>query len=297
VRTTHIRNFLFVVSILRFGTLAFGQVCEPSVPLGICGPYYYSPVTGSNGSNVNVQNDFWNSANAPAGSSQTMHSISPGNWFVEANFANGNTAVESYPDSDAIYTNSPPLLSSYSYRFSSFAENMNLKSNTAAEAAYDIWLNGYGNEVMIWNDVSNRGGPGFYAGCTSTPPLAQVVFGGSYGVPKHLWDLIKCPGTSEIVWQLDQQALSLCGITSDRRDDPVLPHESVDIGTPSVYGITRGSVDVYAMLTWLVTNGYLPSETSIEQIEYGFEIASTGGADERFQVTGWSITDSNTPRK
>ena len=156
MKNAHFRCFLFVVSILMCGSLTFGQLCKTSAPLGVCGPYYYPPVTGSNGSNVNVLNDFWNSAKAPAGSSQTIYSISPGNWYVEATFSKGNTAVESYPDSDAIYTNAPPLVSNFTYMYSSFAEKMYLNSNTAAEAAYDIWLNGHDNEVMIWTDISNR---------------------------------------------------------------------------------------------------------------------------------------------
>lgn len=78
MKNAHIRSFLFVVLILTFGPLAFGQLCETSAPLGICGPYNYPLVTGSDGNNVNVQNDLWNS-NVPAGSSQTMYSISPGN--------------------------------------------------------------------------------------------------------------------------------------------------------------------------------------------------------------------------
>ena len=291
LKNTHIHYFLFVMLILTFGPLAFCQVCATSVPLGICGPYFYSPVTGSNGSNVNVQNDFWNSANAPAGASQTMHSFNPGNWYVEANFPTGNTAIESYPDSDVIYTNSPTLVSSFTYMYSSFAENMNLNPNTDAEAAYDIWLNGYSNEVMIWNDISNRGFPGYNV-CTSAPPIAQVVFGGSYGVPKHVWNLVKCG--SEIVWYLDQESLTLCGAADHKKDGRGFPHESVDVGTPSVYGITKGSVDIHAMLTWLMTNGYLPSDSTLTQLEYGFEIASTGGVNERFQITDWSLTDSNT---
>ncbi|MGA9061981.1 MAG: hypothetical protein WB341_09980 [Terracidiphilus sp.] len=263
MKEIHIRYLLFVVLILSFGPLAFGQECVTSVPLGICGPYDYPSVTGNNGNNVNVQNGFWNSANAPAGSSQTMYSTSPGNWYVEANFANGNTAVMSYPDSDAIYTD--PLLGSYASIYSSFAKDMSLNSDTGAEAAYDIWLNDYGNEVMIWTDISNRSS----AGCSGT--LAQVSFGGSNGVPTHLWDLWKC-SSGEIVWQLDQQAFGS--------------------GTPTVYGLSSGSVDIYAMLTWLMTNGYLPLGTTIKQIEYGFEIASTGGVNEQFQVTGWSVTDT-----
>ena len=255
MKNRHFRYFLFVVSIIRFGSLTFGQLCETSAPLGVCGPYYYPPVTGSNGSNVNVLNDFWNSAKAPAGSSQTIYSISPGNWYVEATFSEGNTAVESYPDSDAIYTNAPPLVSNFTYMYSSFAEKMNLNSNTAAEAAYDIWLNGHDNEVMIWTDISNRS----TAECRS---LGNAVsFGGSNGVPKHLWDLWKCGG-SEIIWELNQPALRLSGTSSGRKNDPVFQQENVEVGTPTVYGITRGSVDIHAMLTWLMTNGYLPPDST-----------------------------------
>ncbi len=283
MKNTTIRYFL--APILMCGPLAFGQVCETSVPLGICGPYSYPQVTGSNGSNVNVQNGFWNSANAPAGSSQTMYSFSPGNWWVDANFPLGETEIWTYPDSDAIYLSAPPLLSSFSYLYSSFGENMHLNPNTDAEAAYDIWLNGYANEVMIWNDVSNRGGPNYYGGCTSKLS-AQAVFGGERGVPKHLWNLAVCG--SELVWQLDQPSLLLCHASAQaQRFSP----ESVDVGTGSVYGITKGSVDVLAMLKWLITNGYLPSNSSLDQLEYGFEIASTGGVSEKFQVTDWSVTE------
>lgn len=281
VKKAHMYSLLAVL-IVMCSPLAFGQLCETSAPLGICGPYYYPPVTGSNGSNVNVQNDVWNS-NVPAGSSQTLYSLSPGNWYVQATFPTGNTAVESYPDSDAIYLAAPPLVSSFTYMYSSFAENMNLNQNTSAEAAYDIWLNGYNNEVMIWTDISNRS----TAGCSAEGNA--VSFGGSHGVPKHLWDLWKCG--SELIWELNQPALSMCGARNDGQGGPMAPHESVDVGTPTVYGISKGSVDVLAMLTWLQSNGYLPSDSTLTQLEYGFEIASTGGVNERFQVTGWSLTE------
>lgn len=232
---------------------------------GICGPYNYAPVTGSNGSNVNVQMDFWNSAAAPAGSTQTMYITNPGNWYVQANFPLANTAVETYPDSDAIYSATNPTVNSYTYIYSSYAENMNATTNTSAEAAYDIWLNNYGNEVMIWTDISNRS----LAGCTSL--ATKVTFGGSNGVPVNVWDLCQY-GSSELVWSLDQPSLGT--------------------GTGTVYGLSSGSVDIYAMLTYLISNNYLASSTYLTQIEYGFEICSTGGTNEEFDLTGWSITSS-----
>jgi hypothetical protein len=299
VKNTHIRYFLFVVLILTFGPLAFGQpgppppptVCVTSAPGGICGPYFYPLVTGSDGTNINIQNGFWNEAAAAnafptetVAQMQTMYATDPGNWYVIDNFPTGETEIWTYPNSDALYVNNPPLVSSFSYLYSSFGDDMNENPNTDAEAAYDIWLNGYNNEVMIWNDVSNRGGPNYYGGCTSSLS-AQAVFGGSNGVPKHLWNLAKCG--SELVWQLDQQSLLLC---PTKPLPPGFSPESINVGNGSVYGITRGSVDVLAMLTWLMNNGYLPTTSTLTQLEYGFEIASTGGVPEKFQVTRWSIT-------
>lgn len=295
MNNTHIRHFLFATLILTFGPLSFGQICETSAPGGICGPYYYPFVTGSDGTNINIQNGFWNEAAAAAAfpaetvaQMQTMYATDPGNWYVIDKFPAGQTEIWTYPNSDALYVNDPPLVSSFSYLYSSFGDDMNENPDTDAEAAYDIWLNGYANEVMIWNDISNRGGPNYYGGCT--PKLsAQAVFGGSHGVPKHLWNLAECG--SELVWQLDQPSLELCGARDDQQGGQGFPQESVDVGTGSVYGITRGSVDVLAMLTWLMNNGYLPTTSTLTQLEYGFEIASTGGVNEKFQVTRWSVTE------
>lgn len=265
--------FLFAVLVLTTGVLAFGQVTVCTVPnsdpSGNCGPYNTYDVTGATGGNVNVQQDFWNQANAPSGSTQTLYAISPEYWYADANFPAGNTAVETYPDSDAIYTAASPLVTSYSYLYSGYAGNMNANTNTSAEAAYDILLNGgaANSEVMIWTDRSNRS----LSGCTSK--ATNISFGGTNGVPVEKWDLCRY-GSTEMVWSLDQASLGS--------------------GTPTVYGVPAGSVDIYAMLMWLEKYGYLASSTYLTQIEYGFEIASTGGHSEEFQVTGFTISASHT---
>jgi hypothetical protein len=46
-----------------------------------------------------------------------------------------------------------------------------------------------------------------------------------------------------------------------------------------------GTVDLLAMLTWLESHGYLPQNPHLTNISYGWEICSTGGADETFRVT------------
>jgi hypothetical protein len=54
-----------------------------------------------------------------------------------------------------------------------------------------------------------------------------------------------------------------------------------------------GSVDILAMLTWLMDHGYLPQGSVLDNgLGYGFEICSTGGVAEDLEVTSFSITTS-----
>jgi hypothetical protein len=265
MKNTLCRYFLLIVTILTFCSLAYSQVCQTSATGGICGPYNYTEVTGNDANNINVQNACWNTSGYCNGSDQTLYATSPGNWYAVANFPSGNSSVQSYPNSDYYHVNT--LVTSYSSMYSSFTENMGtIPSGSSAEAGFDIinmtntgtsW-----NEVMIWNDVNNRG----FGGCDSWPPKAQVKFGGSYGVPVNTWDLWSC-GTSELIWQLDAGS-----------------------SPPTHYGFQSGSVDIYAMMMWLVNNGYLGRGTTFGQIEYGFEICSTGGVNQTFTVSDWTLT-------
>ena len=102
---------------------------------------------------------------AKSGTTQTLTATSPGNWSVLANVSPpGSTAVQTYPDTQEIYTlanNTPAPLSSFGSITSSFTEKMGAASGTSAEAGYDIWLGqnsstNYADEVMIWNDQVNR---------------------------------------------------------------------------------------------------------------------------------------------
>jgi hypothetical protein len=201
--------------------------------------------------------------NAGSGTTQTLSVNDPGSWSVTANSQPpGSTAVQTYPDTQQIYTrsdNSPDPLSGFSSIISSFGESMGGGSGTSAEAAYDIWLGqnsstNYANEVMIWNDMSNRGT------CGGATVLTNANFGGSNGVPQQNWTLCKW-GSSELIWYL----------TSGNE--------------------TSGTVDVLSMLSFLESHGYLPANSGLNQIQYGFEICSTHGAA-TFTVSKLAITSS-----
>lgn len=222
-----------------------GSTCITSADKGNCGPYVYSNITGSDGQNTWVGQDVWNPI---SGYSQTLHSTSPDDWYATADAPAGNTAVLSFPNvsEQYYYTNK---LTDWSSIYSSFSEDMHPVSGTSAEAAYDIWLNNWGNEVMIQHDMVNRG---------TCPVLATASFGGSGGVPVRNWNL--CKYNTELIWQL------------------------------AGAGEQSGTVNVMAMLTWLEAHGYLPQNSSLTAISYGFEICSTGGKPETFTVSGFSIT-------
>ena len=235
--------------------------CTTSAAKGGCGPYNnYPHITGIT-SSTGVGNNVWNPI---PGWRQTIYVTDPGNWHVTANMPAGNTAVVSYPSIGANYgqvTDLPTPLTDYSSIYSSFSENMNTTSATNAWAAYDIWTGSAScspatqkctsGETMIQNDVSPHANP-------FCPIVASATFGGSGGVPVHKWNL--CKYGSELIWRLS-------GASEQ-----------------------SGSIDILAMLKWEVTNKYLPAETGLWSVGYGWEICSTGGANENFRVTSFSIT-------
>lgn len=171
----------------RGGTDTGGTAkCVTSAARANCGPYKDLSITGSDGRNTLVGQDVWNPV---PGWAQTLYVNDPGNWRAVANMPAGNSSVVSYPDTGEEYDANP--LTSYSSIYSSFTEDMHPTNGTSAEAAYDIWLNDWHDEVMIQHDMVNR------ALC---PALATVSFGGSGGVPVRDWHL--CEYSHEIIWQL-----------------------------------------------------------------------------------------------
>jgi hypothetical protein len=235
--------------------------CTTSSTSGECGPYSDPQIEGLGSGNQNklqVGNNIW----APVtGASQTLYASSPADWHVIANMPSGNTSVVSYPslsvdfhleNSGGTWYEQP--LTNFKSMVSSFSETMNATGATSAWAAYDIWLNNGNNEVMIQHDFANNGA------CTA---IATATFGGSNGVPAQPWHL--CKFGSEQVWKLGEN------------DNSKINEQS-------------GSVDILGMLTWMENHGDLPANSTIGLLGYGWEICSTGGKNEDFQVNSFSIT-------
>lgn len=234
--------------------IAQASVCTTSAAKGACGPYKYPKIDG-NTAEPTVGNNVWNRI---TGWHQTMHSTSPGDWNVTANMPAGNTAVVSFPNTGATYNEQP--ISKFSAIYSSFSEKMPHNSQTSGWAAYHLWFNNWADEVMIQHDFS-KNGP-----CT---PVVTHTFDGSHSVPKQRWHL--CIFGSERVWKL-------AGGSSPEgtKNEP------------------SGSVNIESMLTWMEGHGYLPKNSTITALSYGFEICSTGARNEQFSVSSFSITATRT---
>jgi hypothetical protein len=230
-----------------------GPVCSTSAAKGECGPYGDSQITSTT-SNTSVGNNVW----APiSGWQQTLHAANPGDWSVTSNMPAGNTAVVSYPSLGANFglaSGGPTPLSDFASVYSSFSEDMHATSATSAWAAYDIWV-GPSSATSPSNEVMIQTDFANNGPCTAE---ASASFGGSGGVPVQKWNL--CQFGSELVWKL----------TGGNEDS--------------------GSVDLLGMLTWLEDHGYLPADSGLFLLGYGWEICSTGGQNETFQLSNFSFT-------
>jgi hypothetical protein len=228
--------------------------CTTGAALGNCGPYSYPQVTGMTAvSGISIGNNVWNPV---SGWAQTLHATSPGNWSVTASMPAGNTTVVSYPSLQADYvqgaSTSVPL-SDYASVYSSFTETMNSTSQTSAWATYEISIGqGSGTSAVASVMIENDLADGACSGGTT------ATFGGSGGVPVQSWHL--CNWGSELAWELNG-------------------------GNEA-----SGTVDVLAMVKWLVSHGDLPQDAGLFAISYGWQIASTGGQNENFQVSRFSVT-------
>lgn len=159
--------------------------CVTSAQQNDCGPYNDPQIEGA-AADPSVTNDIWNPI---SGWQQTLFANSPGDWHTVVTGPTGNTAVVSYPDVTTQYGDK--ALSSFPALYSSFSEDMHAQSGTTGEAAFDLWLNNWGDEVMIMHDLVNIDCP---------DQQATEDFGGSHGVPVQQWKL--CKNGSELIWEL-----------------------------------------------------------------------------------------------
>ena len=100
------------------------------------------------GSGVEVDNDVWNQSEAGP---QKTYVCSFHSWYAVANqpaLASNPGSIKSYPDTQFLIGGKN--VSQYTSLASNFAESF--RRTGEWDAAYDVWLNNYSIEVMVWNE-------------------------------------------------------------------------------------------------------------------------------------------------
>jgi hypothetical protein len=120
-----------------------------------------------------VNNDAWNGTHGP----QTINVCSQSKWYAVSNQPNDAGAVETYPDTEYDVggrgTQSSEPISQFHSITSTFSEAYPPAGSW--DAAYDLWLNNWSTEVMIWNQWA--GAQGYWPGiATQTLTLDGVPY-------------------------------------------------------------------------------------------------------------------------
>jgi hypothetical protein len=229
-----------------------GPACTTSANDGNCGPYDYAGISNSNGYNTYVSQDIWNPI---SGASQTLTAHSPGDWSVSANMPASNGAVVSYPDVQQLFTtvnDTPDPLSSFKSITSSFNE-----SGPGSGGGDD-----YEAAYDIWAGTGDQNGTQeimiWVDNHGQTPAGSQV-------------GTTTIDGTAYDVWSSGKDGTVSLVLASNE---------------------TSGTVNVLADLNWLESNGYMPAGSGLNQIDFGWEICSTGGVAKTFTMNQYSLDAS-----
>ena len=104
-----------------------------------------------------VNNDAWSGGHGP----QTLYVCNQASWYAVSDQPNDGGAVETYPDTEYDVGGRKSLstkpISQFHSITSTFSEDY--PSVGSWDAAYDLWLNNFGIETMIWNQWSGSDVP------------------------------------------------------------------------------------------------------------------------------------------
>ena len=120
-----------------------------------------------------VNSDAWNASHGP----QTMKVCSQSRWYAVSDQPNNAGAVETYPDTEYDVGGRAAQSTKPISRFNSITSTFSEAYPSAGswDAAYDLWLNNWSIEVMIWNQWA--GAQGYWPGvATQTLTLDGVPY-------------------------------------------------------------------------------------------------------------------------
>jgi hypothetical protein len=222
---------------------------------GGCGPYIYSRITNSNGYNTYVGNQMWGCGAPGSCGPETLTAYNPGQWSVTSTQKAGNTAVLTYPDVQQLFNN---------------------------------WGNGGFNG-------SNDTPISALAGLTST--YAETMHENAGTAAQAAWDIWTSSG--EVMIWVDTTALRGSGGARQMGTGTIggIPMTNYLYGGAGGLPIIKlntnqrtGTIDILDGLHYFQSQGVLASNATISQVNFGWEICSTGCIPETFDVTDYSLT-------
>jgi hypothetical protein len=224
---------------------------------GVLGPYVYPQITNTNGYNTYVGNNMW--AARGSGMTQTLTAIDPGEWYVVAKAPAGNMGVLSYPNTQQLFNNwNGSGWNGSGTQTDTPISRLKQLTSTFAENLNANSRTDAEAAYDIW--LSNTSGPReimiWIDNANRGTGGATQVGTGTFGGQK--WTLVLYHG-GEAIWTLNANEQS-------------------------------GTVGILTLLQELQFRGLASSRAAISQIDFGFEICSTGGVPETFSVSRYSLT-------
>ena len=224
---------------------------------GVLGPFSYPHITNTNGFNTYVANNMW--AAGGTGMTQTLTAIDPGNWNVAAKAPANNTAVLSYPNTNQLFND----WTGSGWNDGAKLADTPISKLTQLTSTFAEDMNAsQGTDAEAAYDIWLTGTSGsneimiWVDNANRGTGGAAQIGTGTFGGQK--WTLLQYHG-GEVIWSLNASEQS-------------------------------GAVNILAMLRDLQSRGLASSGAAIGQIDFGFEICSTGGMPETFSVSNYTLT-------
>jgi hypothetical protein len=235
---------------------ATGAACVTSTHSGNCGPYNYPAISNSNGYTTYAANDMWAcgpDTNTTSCGRQTLIAHDPGNWSATSIQASGNTGVLTYPNVQQVFTKTTNTSPAIS-AFASVTSDFTETMNPQGGTDAEAAYD-------VW--LSNTSGPneimiwvdnvGRGRGGGAQQIGTATIGGQPFTVYQH--------GSGEIIFSLDHNEQS-------------------------------GTVNILATLKWLQGHRLVSAGAGLGQVDFGFEICSTGGKPEKFAVSRYTLTST-----
>lgn len=231
---------------------------DPSGDLPGNRAYDYAGIVNSNGYNTYVDNNMWA---ANSGSTQTVCGTSPGDWAATADMQpSGYTGVQTYPNVQQLFDD----WTGSGWNGSGAATETPMSALSSLTSTYTI----------------------------VDPPEATGDWEAAYDIWTSAGELMIWVDTSTERLQDNGSAVVDRSVAIDGQSYTYMNYGGrlpiMVLNTDE----SSGTIDVLDVLKYWQSTGVIPADTTIGQLDFGWEICNTAGRQLTFQVTNYTISSS-----